>query len=194
MKKAGWTEEEDNKLMELVSTYGAQNWTSIAAGVEGRNSKSCRLRWWNQLNPNVKKDPFTQEEDLTILAARANPENSWVDIARALPGRTDNQIKNRYNSALKRKFGEDFLQNSSAVEAYVQSARAQGVQFLEVVPRHVSDSMQMMYGINPGATPNDPSAAHMPPSRPLSGGIQFAPTQLVARPCDQQSYPMLSNQ
>ncbi|TYJ01885.1 hypothetical protein E1A91_A13G186000v1 [Gossypium mustelinum] len=87
-----WRPAEDAKLMELVTYYGPQNWNLIAEHLEGRSGdeKSCRLRWFNQLDPRINKRNFTEEEEEMLLVAHRLHGNKWARIARLFDGRTDN--------------------------------------------------------------------------------------------------------
>ncbi|MED6206504.1 hypothetical protein PIB30_027446 [Stylosanthes scabra] len=102
-KKGPWTLSEDIMLREYVMKYGEGNWNSVQknSGL-ARCGKSCRLRWANHLRPNLKKGSFSKEEEDLIVQLHAKLGNKWARMAAQLPGRTDNEIKNFWNTRVKR--------------------------------------------------------------------------------------------
>ncbi|RLN12638.1 DNA binding protein [Panicum miliaceum] len=104
VKKGPWTPEEDAKLLAYTSTHGTGNWTNVPqrAGLK-RCGKSCRLRYTNYLRPNLKHENFTQEEEDLIVTLHAMLGSRWSLIANQLPGRTDNDVKNYWNTKLSKK-------------------------------------------------------------------------------------------
>ncbi|XP_057979970.1 transcription factor MYB33-like [Malania oleifera] len=104
LKKGPWTSAEDAILVEYVKKHGEGNWNAVQkhSGLF-RCGKSCRLRWANHLRPNLKKGAFTPEEERLIIELHAKMGNKWARMAAHLPGRTDNEIKNYWNTRIKRR-------------------------------------------------------------------------------------------
>ncbi|XWS65421.1 hypothetical protein CRYUN_Cryun05aG0111300 [Craigia yunnanensis] len=104
LKKGPWTSSEDAILIDYVKKHGEGNWNAVQkhSGLF-RCGKSCRLRWANHLRPNLKKGAFTQEEEQLIIELHAKMGNKWARMAAHLPGRTDNEIKNYWNTRIKRR-------------------------------------------------------------------------------------------
>ncbi|XP_071698722.1 transcription factor MYB61-like [Rutidosis leptorrhynchoides] len=104
LRKGLWSPEEDEKLIRHITKFGHGCWSSVPklAGLE-RCGKSCRLRWINYLRPDLKRGTFSQQEEKLIIELHAVLGNKWSQIAAQLPGRTDNEIKNLWNSSIKKK-------------------------------------------------------------------------------------------
>ncbi|KAG0593374.1 hypothetical protein M758_1G317500 [Ceratodon purpureus] len=104
VRKGAWAAEEDEKLRKYVETYGTGHWRSVGkkAGLQ-RCGKSCRLRWTNYLRPDIRHGSFTPDEEDLIVKLHAAHGSRWSLIAAQMPGRTDNDIKNHWNTRLKKK-------------------------------------------------------------------------------------------
>lgn len=104
LKKGPWTPEEDQKLLSYIQEYGHGSWRALPAkaGLQ-RCGKSCRLRWTNYLRPDIKRGKFSLQEEQTIIQLHALLGNRWSAIANHLPKRTDNEIKNYWNTHLKKR-------------------------------------------------------------------------------------------
>ncbi|XP_050231928.1 transcription factor MYB10-like [Mercurialis annua] len=104
VKRGLWSPEEDEKLINFITTHAHASWSSVPklAGLQ-RCGKSCRLRWINYLRPDLKRGSFSAEEEMTIVDVHRIIGNKWAQIAKHLPGRTDNEVKNFWNSCIKKK-------------------------------------------------------------------------------------------
>ena len=101
-KKKIWTPEEDRLLIKFVNQLGVVKWSIIAKNIEGRQGKQCRERWYNHLDPQIKKTQWTKAEKWTLFLLHNLYGNKWAVFSRIIRGRTDNNIKNHWNTIMKR--------------------------------------------------------------------------------------------
>ncbi|XP_050210842.1 transcription factor MYB3R-1 [Mercurialis annua] len=123
--KGPWSKEEDETIVELVNRFGPKKWSTIAQHLPGRIGKQCRERWHNHLNPSINKEAWTQQEELALIRAHQIYGNRWAELTKYLPGRTDNSIKNHWNSSVKKK-----------LDSYLASGLLEQFQGLPLVPYH----------------------------------------------------------
>ncbi|EPS64753.1 hypothetical protein M569_10027 [Genlisea aurea] len=127
--KGQWTPQEDGLLVEMVEKHGVRKWSAIAQVLPGRIGKQCRERWHNHLKPNIKKDRWSEEEDMILISAHRLLGNRWAEIARSLPGRSENTIKNHWNATKRKQLssrrngaaGGSAKSSNSPLQEYIRS-------------------------------------------------------------------------
>ncbi|KAL9143143.1 hypothetical protein ABFS82_14G216800 [Erythranthe guttata] len=155
LRKGLWSPEEDEKLMKYMLTNGQGCWSDVArnAGLH-RCGKSCRLRWINYLRPDLKRGAFSPQEEELIVHLHSLLGNRWSQIAARLPGRTDNEIKNFWNSTIKKRLKNNTSNSStrspnmsddSSLELMIDHHHAMGDDYNHVMTMHDHDILMGMF-------------------------------------------------
>ncbi|KAI3806373.1 hypothetical protein L1987_22274 [Smallanthus sonchifolius] len=149
MRKGPWTEQEDVQLVFFVNVFGDRRWDFIAkvSGLK-RSGKSCRLRWVNYLQPGLKGGKMTPQEERRIVELHSKWGNRWSRIARKLPGRTDNEIKNYWRTHMRKKAQEKrralspspSMSNSSIYSSITSNPTADSIPMTETKERSFYDT------------------------------------------------------
>lgn len=119
-------------MVRLIRENGTKQWSQIANQLNNvlnvtRNGKQCRERWVNFLNPEIKKDPFSLSEDILILEKRLAIGNKWSEIIKEMPGRTENNVKNRFNMMYK-NIKDEFIKNRNHQSVFVMQDKCDSIQ------------------------------------------------------------------
>nr|GMD20263.1 transcription factor MYB119-like [Ipomoea batatas] len=175
--KGQWTEEEDRLLIRLVNQYGDRRWSVIATKIVGRAGKQCRERWHNHLRPDIKKESWSEEEERLLVEVHEQLGNRWSEIAKQIPGRSENSIKNHWNATKRRQFSKRRLKSSLqdagssgggrrrksvVLQNYIKYKYFSGLTLGPpgtLVAEHPSIQQQVNNGGSPAPSPAPPHAA-----------------------------------
>mmetsp|Transcript_3312 Transcript_3312/g.5099 ORF Transcript_3312/g.5099 Transcript_3312/m.5099 type:complete len:259 (+) Transcript_3312:22-798(+) len=168
-KRFPWSEQEDELLQNLVDQLGSRQWTQIAKQINSimynekpiRQGRQCRERWINHLNPGLKKGSWTREEDITILQTQLEIGNKWSEIAKLLPGRNENSVKNRFKSMISRA-EKQWPSDTDIVSALLASIKGQEIEVQE------GNSIQLY---SPVIGKRDSLQSHKPRSPPSNSEV-----------------------
>ena len=153
--KGPWRQEEDDTIRAQVAIHGAKKWSLIASVLPGRIGKQCRERWHNHLDSGIRKGPWTPEEEEMLMRAHAAHGNRWVVIAKLLNGRTDNAIKNHWNSNLSKRAAAWYEVNGP-------------IEKLEAPPRGGGGSRKQAAAAAANAAKNDRASVTLPVVLPFA--------------------------
>ena len=155
-KKTKWKPEEDQALIESIKIHGTKNWIAVASLVPGRNSKQCRERWTNQLDPTLNHNDFTPQEDALIILQHQANGPMWAKIASYLPGRSATAVKNRFNWLSRRHLPQKMTRFLSSGNTSENSSSSGSLSPLGIAPFASPDPMNIPQ--QPKPKPKEPSS------------------------------------
>jgi hypothetical protein len=210
-RRGPWTVEEDELLTTLVKKHGTKKWATVAELVPGRIGKQCRERWLNHLRTDVLKTAWTYEEDVTLVNAQHELGNRWSAIAKLLPGRPENSVKNRWNSLVnKKKRGTDDPESANlSLDDLSSGECSEGSSFEDSTvtdkngriqtrsPARISREFTPDDGVFSSALADAPSFAVLPVLTPKTGSPQSSSFSMKGAPVPwnpQQMVPCMPSQ
>ncbi|OHS92963.1 Myb-like DNA-binding domain containing protein [Tritrichomonas foetus] len=182
--KGSWTREEDETIINYVREHGDKDWAKLALALKGRTGKQCRERFKNHLDTSVKHTAWTPEEDNKLIELHNKFGNSWTKISSYFEGRTDNCIKNRWNSTIKKRL--ERIQKGEPLVMKRGRKPKNSVPSPVIVP---SQSSSNMSSINSSALPTPPSMAGI--NEEGNFGQPSGCSSPVAAPRSRMTFPLI---
>ena len=177
-KKGPWTVEEDSAVRQ-ARLEGIEKWSDIAKRVPGRMGKQCRERWCNHLDPSIRKGPWTDEEDHVLVEKQKVMGNKWAQIAKLIPGRPENAIKNRWNSFVHKKMTKMAREGASAEQIASTLVQENGRGSMQSLTAGVGSVAAQRVGGWGGMVGG---GGHFPEPQPLGKSNTFQKPTLITGP------------
>ncbi|KAL3926579.1 MAG: hypothetical protein SGPRY_003234 [Prymnesium sp.] len=200
MRKHAWTTQEDETLMRMVHAHGPGRWSQVASHLPGRLGKQCRERWFNHLAPEVRKGAWTADEDRLIMNSVREMGTKWSSIVKLLPGRSDNAIKNRYYSAIRKAHRQESRahdvhsqqdENERAAKEAAQIAAASlGIDLRHAGASSATPALTLAPSAAEGVTAEAVVASNDAPSASAPDSVAAGRTTMVQAPMGVQTLQM----